>query len=173
MRNNIIIIGITGVGKTTVGKILADKLNKTFIDLDRNIEVHCGVDIQRIFGIEGEEGFRQRETNELKRVINKENGYVLSLGGGCVLKEINRKLITNNNHYIIQLIADVNILVERLLHSVTKRPMFNNVDVASKIVQVYEERKFLYDLVTNLKINTSHLRAIQVAELIENKFNSL
>ncbi|MBY0380024.1 MAG: AAA family ATPase [Burkholderiales bacterium] len=173
MLNNIIIIGITGVGKTTVGKILAEKLNKSFIDLDRNIESHCGVDIQRIFGIEGEEGFRQRETDELKRIIDIESCYVLSLGGGCVLKEINRKLITNNNHFIIQLFADVDILVERLSHSATKRPMFNGVDVASKIVQVYEERKSLYDLVTNLKINTSNLRAVQVAELIEYKINSL
>ncbi len=69
MFSNIIIIGITGVGKTTVGKELARCLEKEFIDLDKRIETICGVDIPTIFEIEGEAGFRERESEELKRII--------------------------------------------------------------------------------------------------------
>ena len=90
LKSNIIIIGITGVGKTTVGKNLAQTLGVDFIDLDKSIEDNCGVDISTIFDIEGEAGFRLRETRELKKVLSYSGNYVISLGGGCVIAEENR-----------------------------------------------------------------------------------
>ncbi|MFN8770293.1 MAG: shikimate kinase [Neisseriaceae bacterium] len=166
---DIIIIGITGVGKTTVGKIIAEKLNKSFIDLDKNIESNCGVDVQTIFSIEGESGFRIRETNELKRILGAENDYVLSLGGGCVLKAENRDIIAHSNNLVVQLCADINVLVDRLAYSASKRPLFNNSDVESKVTELYQERQELYDSITDLKVNTSNLRPVQVAELVVDK----
>lgn len=170
MVKDIIIIGITGVGKTTVGKLIAEKINKTFVDLDKNIELHCGVDIQTIFSIEGESGFRQRETSELNKVLTTKNDYVLSLGGGCVLKAENREMIMEKKNLVIQLYADIDVLVNRLSYSSSKRPLFNNSDVESKIMQLYNDRQDLYDSITDLKINTSKLRPVQVAQLIVDKY---
>ena len=168
MDKNIIIIGITGVGKTTVGRLIAEQLNKEFIDLDRSIEHHCGVDIPTIFTIEGEEGFRRRETDELSKIVSGNARYVLSVGGGCVIKPENRDIILAGNNTIIQLVADLNVLVERLLKSPSKRPMFQNTDIEAKIKSLYDVRKDIYDLISNLKLNTSNLRPSQVADLVAN-----
>ena len=168
MDKNIIIIGITGVGKTTVGRLIADKLNKEFIDLDRSIEAHCGVDIPTIFAIEGEDGFRRRETDELNRIIYSNMDYVLSVGGGCVVKPENRNIILSGNNIIVQLVADVKVLVERLLKSPPKRPMFQNTNIEAKIIELYNARKEIYDSVTDVKLNTSMLKQSQVADLVVN-----
>ncbi len=166
MDKNIIIIGITGVGKTTVGRILAEKLHKEFMDLDKNIESHCGVDIPTIFSIEGEVGFRDRETLELTRVIENHSNYVLSVGGGCVISAENRKIIASGNNIIVQLYANISVLVERLMKSPLKRPLFNNVAIESKIIELVHARKDIYNDFSDIKLNTSYLKAPQVAELI-------
>ncbi len=168
MNKNIIIIGITGVGKTTVGKLVAEKLNKVFIDLDRSIELHCGVDVATIFAIESEIGFRQRETEELRRIVDNASDYVLSVGGGCIVKPENRNILSLSNNIIIQLHADIEILVHRLMKYPSKRPLFsseNNIEMEKKIIKLYEDRREAYDLITDIKLNTSTMRALQVAEL--------
>lgn len=165
---NIIIVGITGVGKTTIGKSLAEKLNKQFIDLDKFIEVSCGVDIPTIFELEGEEGFRDRESEALNQVVNQESDYVLSLGGGCVIREQNRKIIVRNNNLVIQLTAKLDILIERLSLSLGKRPLLTDQDLRSKITELYNERKEWYELVSDITINTTKLRPYQVIEKVEN-----
>lgn len=163
---NIVLIGITGVGKSTIGRTLADKLYKKFIDLDKSIEKHCGVDIPTIFEIEGEEGFRKRETSELRYQINNCSDFILSLGGGCVVRSENREILANTNAVIIQLYASIDILVARLSKSITRRPLFNNVDITQKITELYEIRKEYYDNITDFKINTSAMKPSQVIETI-------
>jgi shikimate kinase len=166
LRRNIVIIGITGVGKTTIGKALADKLGKAFIDLDKNIELRCGVDIPTIFEIEGEAGFRDRETDELRRITNTHANYVLSIGGGCVVRAENRALLGSGSNLIVQLYADTATLVDRLSKSPSKRPLFANVDIEKKVMDLYQARKEYYDKVTDIKINTSSLKPSQVVEQI-------
>ena len=165
--SNIIIVGITGVGKTTIGKILADKLNKPFIDLDKYIENTCGVDIPTIFALEGENGFRDRETFALSQVINHESEYVLSLGGGCVIRNENRQMIMRDNSVTVQLIADLDAIANRLLKSPGKRPLLTSQDIKAKIYQLYAERKELYDLVSDITINNTNLRPMQAADKVE------
>lgn len=159
---------MAGVGKTTVGKATADKVLKSFLDLDRSIELHCGVDIQTIFSIEGETGFRHWETEALRRIVTQRNNYVLSIGGGCILRSENRELLINKNNLVVQLYADINILVHRLSYSPSKRPLFNQVGVEDKVKQLCVERQKLYDNITDIKINTSKLRPSQVADIIAN-----
>lgn len=163
---NIILIGITGVGKTTVGKALAEHLAKEFIDLDKSIEVRCGVDIPTIFAIEGESGFRERETQELRRVLNESTDFVLSIGGGCIIRPENRKMISSGANVVVQLYADIDTLVERLSKSATKRPLLNNVDIATKVTELYESRREYYEKVTDLKVNTSSMKPSYVIEEI-------
>ena len=165
-NTNIILIGITGVGKTTIGRALADSLNKEFVDLDKSIEQHCGVDIPTIFEIEGEAGFRNRETEELSRVIKGHDGVILSVGGGCVLRKENRELIISGTNTVVQLYASIDTLVERLSKSVAKRPLFNNADITAKVTELYNVRKEYYDRITDFKIDTSSLKPTQVIEQI-------
>lgn len=164
---NIIIVGITGVGKTTVGKFLADKLNKQFIDLDKFIETLCGVDIPTIFELEGESGFRARESYALKQIINHNDNYVLSLGGGCIINADNRNLISRNNNIVVQLVADIEVLVERLSKSPHKRPLLFNQNLCEKIESLYNERHKFYAMVSDITINTTSLKPSQVIEQVE------
>ncbi len=166
---NIVLIGITGVGKTTIGKALAERLDKEFLDLDKNIEFKCGVDIPTIFAIEGEEGFREREASELRLIINEQNNFVLSIGGGCIIRPDNRKLISSNTNIVVQLYAEVDTLVERLSKSAAKRPLLYGVDIATKITELYDSRKEYYDKVTDIKVNTSNMKPSYVIdEIIRN-----
>ncbi|AUR50872.1 shikimate kinase [Aquella oligotrophica] len=164
---NIIIVGITGVGKTTIGKVLSEKLDKQFIDLDKYIEVSCGVDIPTIFELEGEQGFRDRESLALKQVISQNDNYVLSLGGGCVIRAENRQIITRSNNLVLQLIADLKVIVERLVKSPNKRPLLANQDIQQKIENLFNERKEFYDAVSDLTVNTTNLKPAQVVSKVE------
>lgn len=169
MVKNIIIVGITGVGKTTIGKHLAEKLKKQFIDLDKFIEVSCGVDIPTIFELEGEDGFRARETEALLQVLATYDNYVLSLGGGCVIRNENRQAITKVAGLVLQLTADLDIIIKRLAKSPNKRPLLANQDLHKKINDLYESRKELYEAVSDITINTSQLKPYQVIELVKNQ----
>jgi shikimate kinase len=174
MINNLVLIGITGVGKTTIGKQIAKSLDKKFIDLDKNIELRCGVDIPTIFEIEGEEGFRKREHFELEHVLTKSDSFVLSVGGGCIVPKSNRDLILNNHIFIVQLYATIPVLVERLAKAVSMRPLLNGVeDPTDKITQLYQTRKQFYDEIANLTIDTSNLHPNQTAEIVINHFKNL
>ena len=164
---NVILIGITGVGKTTIGKVLAENLHKTFIDLDKKIEQHCGVDIPTIFEIEGETGFRNRETKELRRILSNNSEFVLSIGAGCILRKENRNLISNGSTVVVQLYADTDTLVHRLSKSATRRPLLKDTDVKSRIDELHNSRKNYYDSISDLKVNTALLKPFQViAEII-------
>ena len=90
--NNIVLIGPMGSGKTTVGRRLAESLKIEFFDADHEIIDKTGVSIDHIFDVEGEEGFRKRESSVLQELCNKPN-IVLATGGGAVISEENRLLI--------------------------------------------------------------------------------
>jgi shikimate kinase len=167
INKNLIIVGITGVGKTTIGKFLAERLNKNFIDLDKYIENHCGVDIPTIFELEGETGFRLRESDALHQILRHQSNYVLSLGGGCVIKAENRSLILKSSSFVVQLVADMSILVERLSRLPHKRPIFFGQDLRQKIATLYQERQPFYTEVSDLTIDTTELKPYQVSEQIE------
>ena len=87
---NLVLVGPMGAGKTSVGKLLAEKLNLNFVDSDRELETRCGADIPWIFDIEGESGFRVRETEILADLCTK-SGILLATGGGAVNSEKNRQ----------------------------------------------------------------------------------
>lgn len=165
-RRNIILVGITGVGKTTIGRALAKTINATFIDLDKSIELSCGVDIPTIFAIEGEHGFRRRESDELIKVINGKN-YILSTGGGCVILDSNRHAIQDSGSLVIQLVADVDVIVERVAHSFNKRPLLGRANLRDKINELYESRREFYNEVAHHTINTTHYKPYQVINLIK------
>ena len=91
---NIFIVGPMGSGKSTVGKIISDELFMNFLDTDEEIETRTGASIDWIFDLEGEEGFRKRESAILAEMVEK-NSIVLSTGGGIILSEENRELLSS------------------------------------------------------------------------------
>ena len=92
LPKRIVLVGPMGAGKSTIGRMLARELGYRFLDTDRIIEERCGANIPWIFDVEGEDGFRQRETAML-RELSQEPRTVLATGGGAVMREENLPLL--------------------------------------------------------------------------------
>ncbi|NLJ50948.1 MAG: shikimate kinase [Alcaligenaceae bacterium] len=141
-KSIIILIGMMGAGKTTVGRALAKKLGRKFIDLDHAIVERCGVDIPTIFDIEGEEGFRKRENEVLQDVIlNKE--IILATGGGAVLRPENRELMKQYGQIIYLRVA-----VDELYRRVAKdknRPLLATPNPKERLAELLSERAEIYE----------------------------
>jgi len=139
--NNIILIGPMGTGKTTIGRQLAKNLSVSFYDSDHEIEKRTGVKISIIFEIEGEEGFRRRETQILNE-LSQMNNIVLSTGGGAVTKAENRKTLKNNGH-IIYLKSSPEILFKRTADD-KNRPLLQTDNRLIQIRKILAEREPIY-----------------------------
>lgn len=148
--SSIIFIGMMGAGKTTIGRALARELGWDFIDLDHEIVRRCGVAIPTIFDIEGEEGFRRRETDTLADVVKQAN-LVLATGGGAILREENRALLRQG--LVIYLKATVDELFERVAKD-TNRPLLQTENPKEKIAQLLETRQPIYQQLANITIET-------------------
>jgi len=120
---NLILIGPMGAGKTSVGRALANRLQRTFYDSDREIEERCGVDIPTIFEFEGEEGFRDRESRIIKQ-LTAESDIVLATGGGAVLRKENRQHLASRGHVIL-LSVELKEQIRRVSRD-NKRPLLAN-----------------------------------------------
>ncbi len=138
---NLILIGPMGSGKTTVGKQLAKRMRMDFVDSDHMIEERCGVSISTIFDIEGEDGFRKRETKMLAELCER-SGIVLATGGGAVISEENRILLRKG--YVIYLKTSIETQLARTQKN-QNRPLLENVDAETKLEELMEERGRLYE----------------------------
>ena len=137
---NIYLIGMMGAGKTTVGKLLAEKLEYRFIDTDNIIETVSQKKINQIFAEEGESTFRQLETGVLVQV----SAYlrtVIATGGGIVLRQNNWSYLQEG--MVIYLDVPVNLLVNRLADDQT-RPLLQAEDLRKKLTKLQQERESLY-----------------------------
>lgn len=148
---NIILIGMMGAGKTTIGKALATSLNKEFIDSDHEIQKRTGVKIPVIFEIEGEAGFRKRESEALSDLANKED-VVLATGGGAVLSPGNRELLRRSG-IVIYLRASVNDLYRRTRHD-KNRPLLQTDNLYARLNELYGQRDSLYRETAHLIVDS-------------------
>ena len=166
---NIVLVGMMGAGKTTVGKILAKQLGKTFIDCDEEIQKRTGVKISHIFDVEGEEGFRQRESLVIQDLVKLDN-IVLATGGGAVLKPDNREAIKKNGT-VIYLKSGVHDLWQRTRHD-HNRPLLQTPNPRAKLQELFEQRDALYAAVADHIVHTGRQSVqILIARLIK-KINS-
>ena len=170
MVTKIILVGMMGAGKTTIGKLLSNQLEFNFIDLDRKIEEKSGVKINTIFEIEGEEGFREREYLALNDALAEEK-VVISTGGGIVVKEINRSLIHKSEATVVYLKASLDILVSRLKNDKT-RPMLDKDNKLLSLQQLLSEREPFYENLADFIIDTSHLKTNDVLKTITENMES-
>ncbi len=148
---NIILIGMMGAGKTTAGKLLAKQLGKTFIDSDEEIQKRTGVTIPHIFDVEGEAGFRQRESSVILDLL-KQDGLVLATGGGAVLNPQNR-IALKQNGVVVYLKSSVHDLWQRTRHD-HSRPLLQTADPRAKLQELLDLRDPLYAETADIVIPT-------------------
>lgn len=159
---NLVLVGLMGSGKTTVGKLAAQSLGFQFIDTDDLIIQHAGKTIPDIFASEGEAGFRKQETECLQRLVEQQQQHcVIATGGGIVTQPQNLELLKQLG-YIIWLYASPNTLHHRTSHS-NDRPLLRNSDPAATLKNLLEARGELYAQAADLKITTDDLSAPDVA----------
>lgn len=167
--SNIYLVGPMGAGKSTIGRHLAEITSKHFCDADQEIEKRTGVSIPLIFEIEGEEGFRKRETDLLAE-LTKDSGKVLATGGGAVLSEENRRALSANG-FVVYLHADIEILYERTRRD-RNRPLLNEGDRRQKLEEIMATRDPLYREVADLIVETDKRPAKLVAKNIIDKIRA-
>ena len=158
--DNIFLIGPMGAGKSTIGRALAAHLNKRFLDCDQEIEKRTGASIPLIFEIEGEVGFRHRETQVLNE-LTEEAGLVLATGGGAILAEENRELLKGRG-VVVYLQAPIEVLVKRTAHD-RNRPLLANVDRREKLVELMKVREPLYRELADITVSSGGRPAAAVA----------
>lgn len=164
----LILVGFMGVGKTTIGKILAKKLNMEFIDLDEELEKIESKSIEDIFEFHGEKYFRNLENKILKKVISKDN-IIISTGGG-VLKTNENYNILKNEKNIIFLDANVDTIIKNLSsnqNEINKRPILrNSKDIYITINNLLNERYKKYVDVSSIHIDTNGKNVDEVVSQI-------
>ena len=148
---NIFLVGMMGAGKTSVGRLLAKRLNKVFYDSDHVIEQRTGVKIPVIFEIEGEQGFRHRESVVLDE-LTALNEIVLATGGGAVLARENRDKLRSRGT-VVYLRATVKDLLNRTRHD-KNRPLLRTADPRARLNELYAIRDPLYRDVAHVTVDT-------------------
>lgn len=158
--NNIFLVGLMGSGKTSIGQYLAKQLNLNFIDADQELEQRTGVTVSWIFSIEGEEGFRKRETKIIDELTQRQN-IVLATGGGAILNPFNRTILAQRG-LVIYLQASIEQLVQRTSAN-RNRPLLQEKDPHLILTKLLEQREVLYQEIADLTINTDSSNIIQIA----------
>ena len=152
MNGNLILIGLMGAGKTTLGRQLASELQLDFYDSDQLICERTGVSIPTIFELEGEEGFRHREKTVINELVQL-NNIIIATGGGTVLSAENRYKLRKNGH-VIYLHAHPQILLSRIQND-KNRPLLQVEDPLLKLQQLYVQRDPIYRETAHLVIEAN------------------
>jgi shikimate kinase len=163
---NIFLVGLMGAGKTSIGRLLARRLGKAFHDCDREIERATGVKIPVIFDIEGEAGFRARESRMLAELVQADN-IVLATGGGAVLLPGNRKLLADNG-IVVYLRAAVPDLLNRTRHD-RNRPLLRTAEPMATLERLFAERDPLYREIADVIVDTGDQSLGSLAHKLERR----
>jgi len=166
---NVFLVGPMGVGKTTIGRVLADLLGLAFFDSDREIEASTGADIPWIFDVEGESGFRLREARMIEQLSQKRN-IVLATGGGAVVSPENREWLKARG-VVVYLRAPISQQVERTSRDKT-RPLLQTPNPEQKIRELMKIREPLYQDVADMVIDTYRRNPKTVSQDIYNQLNA-
>jgi shikimate kinase len=169
ITEHLFLVGPMGAGKSTIGKQLANILGRPFFDIDVEIVKSTGADIQWIFDMEGEEGFRQRESAMLLRTIASSTPSVIATGGGIVLRSDNRNAMVDAGK-VVYLWVTKQQLYERTERD-KKRPLLQVEDRKSTIDLLYEQRDPLYREIADIVFRSSSFHAQQVAAALADQLS--
>ena len=163
-KTNIFIIGPMGAGKSTIGLQIARKLKREFHDTDRVLEERMGVDVSWLFDVEGEEGFRKRETKLLKELALL-NDVVISTGGEIILLPENREILQTHGH-VIHLTTDLKKQIERTARNKYKRPTLRGDDSKERIKCFSQEREPLYEEIAEVTFLSNSRNVSQIVKKV-------
>jgi shikimate kinase len=168
-RGNLFLVGMPGSGKSTLGRVLARSLGKTFVDADQELEQRLGVSISTIFEIEGEDSFRNREEETLARLVQRVD-IVLATGGGVILRPPNRQRLRAGGT-VLYLHATPEVTWERTRHS-KNRPLLQTSDPLARARQLYSHRDSLYRETADLVINVDQQKSANVLAFLREQLSS-
>tara|TARA_Y100000817_G_scaffold141195_1_gene110632 strand:- start:460 stop:975 length:516 start_codon:yes stop_codon:yes gene_type:complete len=157
LKKNLVLTGMMGSGKTTIGKSLSQRLKMEFIDIDAIIEKKVGLSISEIFEIKGEKAFRDEEEKESKKILKKTN-LIIALGGGAFINENIRNEIKKSS-VSVWLDLDIKMLYKRVKES-KKRPLLKNSS-EEELIRIYNLRKKIYSL-ADFKVQCSYKNKEQI-----------
>jgi len=160
---NIVLIGFMGCGKSSVGRRIASLTGHRFVDTDELIVTRAGMSIPQIFAAEGEPGFRDRESAELRELVGV-GGVVLATGGGIVLREENRETLRRIGP-VIWLHAEPGLLFERVSRN-RKRPLLHTEDPRATFDALLAARLPIYEAAADLQIDSTRLSHDEAAQAV-------
>ena len=163
-HSSIFLVGLPGSGKSTVSKQLAKLLHCKVIDTDALIEEYVGCSIAQYFEREGQDAFRDLESQALQEVVQMNEAIVLATGGGIVLRPANRELL-KARCFVVYLHAEPAQLYVRLKND-RSRPLLQNTDIQAKLLALYTERHDLYVQAAHLQVESTLQSAQMLAEQI-------
>lgn len=163
---HLVLVGLAGAGKSTVGELLAEALQRSFLDFDTEITRRCGMSVPEIFGQKGEGYFREQETT-LTRELAETGGMVLSPGGGWILSDENRALLCPPAR-LVYLKVTPEVALHRMGAATAGRPLLNRPDPRGELEKLLEARRPLYEL-AEIVVSVDRLDAQRVTERILEK----
>ncbi len=169
----IFLIGYRGTGKSTIGRLLSEKIGWDFVDADVHLESQCGRSIKEIFESEGELGFRERESQNLRELAKRER-CVIATGGGIVLREENRTILRENG-FVVWLTAEPKTIADRLENDPTtsaRRPKLTPVGGLAEIEELMRVREPFYRLCADFEIAASDTSPDMLAQTILREWES-
>ena len=167
-RGNLFLVGLPGAGKSTLGRQIARRLHKRFVDADVELEHRLGVSIPTVFEIEGESGFRDREEATIADLVCRTD-IVLATGGGAVLRERNRIQLTGNGT-VLYLHANPVTLWERVRHS-RNRPLLQTDDPLARLHELYAQRDTIYRSVANHVVESNRDEVMRFARAFDTEIS--
>ena len=171
MKRNLVLTGMMGVGKSTIARLLATKLDRKFLDVDNLIEKNEKTSIKKIFETNGEDFFRNLEKKTTLQILKK-NNVVIALGGGAFINQVirNKVLTTCISFWLDMKVTELNKRLN-LTNKANKRPLllkknYNDLD------KIYNKRKKIYNL-ANFRINCDKLKKEEIVRKILNIYENL
>jgi shikimate kinase len=161
---HIVLVGMMGVGKSTVGRMLASQLGRPLYDSDEMIEELTGRTVREIWQSEGEDVFRVLETEVLVTALASGEPAVIAAAGGIVLSEVNRRALVDSDAHVVWLLADVELLLDRVRQG-AHRPLLDN-DPQQTLRHMLESREHLYREVSDAIVSVDHRSANDVAKAV-------
>ena len=163
-NKNIIIVGMTGAGKTTIGKNLSKEISRNFFDIDQEIERISNLKIKDFFRIYGESEFRKLEKSILIKLLNEKNKFVISPGAGIFCNTELREILLKECICVF-LNAKLNTLVSRLKKNLSNRPKLNKGKLEDNLKQMYKERIDHYNK-SHFSVNVSDTSIFEIVKNI-------
>jgi shikimate kinase len=161
---HLVLVGMMGVGKSTVGRLVAAELDRPLFDSDEMIEQRSGRTVREIWSTDGEDAFRTLETDTLLEALAESEASVIAAAGGVVLSERNREALASADAHVVWLLADVDVLVDRVRNGM-HRPLLDD-DPEGTLRRMYIERAALYQEVADAVVSVDHRSPNDVAKAV-------